>query len=130
MNKTVLIVDDNPDMQKYVGVNLRMRGFTVISSSDTVFALEILEKEPVDLMLMNYAVSGKETQNICRRIRKISNADILLMTNGTEGYMDTFSMDCISKPFGVEDVLYQIQKITDSRQEKSNEHTRTQEVSG
>ena len=123
MNKTVLIVDDNPDMQKYVGVNLRMRGFTVISSSDTVFALEILKKEPVDLMLMNSAVSGKETRKICRRIRKISNADILLMTNGTEAYHDTVSIDCISKPFGVEDLIARIQKMTNSRQERSNEYT-------
>ena len=113
MKKTVMIVDDNPDMQKYAGASLRARGFTVISSSNGVSALEILAKAHVDLVLMNSSVSGKYTPKFCRRIREISDADLMLMTNGSEEYSDTVSMDCISKPFGVEDLISRIQKKTD-----------------
>ncbi|MBI4202455.1 MAG: response regulator, partial [Chloroflexi bacterium] len=62
MNKSqrILVVDDEPEMVKYVSANLKARGFDVITASDGVEALKQAEEQLADLILLDLTMPGPD----------------------------------------------------------------------
>ncbi len=126
MEKTILIVDDFPSTHMFIGTLLKMRGFNVITSTNKYSANRVLVNESVDLVLLDSTLSGENITWFCGRIRDISKASLLLMTNGTERIgkmvlMKNKAIDFIVQPFGVEELISRIAEMIEVYQEKSNE---------
>ena len=52
MNKTILVVEDEPDLLEIIQELLTMEGFTVLSASSVPSALEIWEKKSAEIDLV------------------------------------------------------------------------------
>ena len=49
----VLIVDDDPDIQKLVGYNLTQAGFEITGAASGRKALESVQKQPPDIIVLD-----------------------------------------------------------------------------
>ncbi len=70
MNATkILLVDDDPTMRAIPGLFLRKWGYEVIEAGDGGHALEILDREPIGLVISDWIMPNVSGIDLCRRIR-------------------------------------------------------------
>ncbi len=71
--KTILVVEDEESLLKLESILLTSKGFEVIGAANGTIALDILEREKVDLVLLDIMLREIDGFEVCRRI--INNPD-------------------------------------------------------
>ena len=66
----VLIVDDDPDIQKLVSYNLGQAGFEVTTAGTGRNALEAVQKHPPDLIILDLMLPDVDGMEVCRTLRQ------------------------------------------------------------
>jgi len=66
---TVLVVDDDIDIARFIEVNLRLEGFDVMVAHDGVEALDAITKQMPDLALLDVMMPRLDGVELCRRLR-------------------------------------------------------------
>lgn len=69
MSARILIVDDEENQRKSLGIGLRLEGYSVLEAADGEAALEVLAREPVDLALVDLMMPGINGLDLARRMR-------------------------------------------------------------
>lgn len=104
MNANVLIVDDDEDIRNMIAIYLANEGIHFLKCSDGIQALELLEENKIDLILLDIMMPELDGFQACIRIRDRSKAPIIFMSAKSED-MDKIqgltvgADDYIVKPF-------------------------------
>lgn len=114
----VLIVDDNPSLQKIISTNLELAGYEVDTVSDGREALATIERDVPDLLLLDLMMPQMDGYEVARRVRShanpsIANVPIIILTakGETEDKLRGFEAgadDYITKPFGSRELLARV----------------------
>jgi diguanylate cyclase (GGDEF)-like protein len=83
MPETILVVDDDPDIARFVEVNLRSAGYEVTVASDGEEALERATEIRPDLVLLDVMmprIDGFEVAQRLRRNPQTANSSIIMLT--------------------------------------------------
>ncbi|MDP9342085.1 MAG: response regulator [Actinomycetota bacterium] len=83
MSETILVVDDDPDIARFVEVNLRSVGYDVLVAGDGEEALKRADETRPDLVLLDVMmprVDGFEVAQRLRRNPKTANTSIIMLT--------------------------------------------------
>ena len=67
----ILVVDDNPDMAETLADILELKGFSVHAAASGAEALEILQDQPVDILLTDVKMPGMNGLELYRETRKL-----------------------------------------------------------
>src|SRR5688572_27888862 len=70
MAKTILVVEDDPGVQKYLKELLLDNGYAVQTASDGVLALNSIEKLAPDLVVLDLGLPNMTGEAVCMEIRK------------------------------------------------------------
>ncbi|MBI4304665.1 MAG: response regulator transcription factor [Chloroflexi bacterium] len=123
---TVLIVDDEPQLIRLVRANLESVGYKVFTASDGRSALEIIDREMPDLIILDIMLPGVDGYELCQRIREFTSTPIIMLTAKVE-HVDRVkglklgADDYITKPFNVQELLARIEAVL--RRSRSSEET-------
>jgi CheY-like chemotaxis protein len=109
--KTVLIVDDAPDIVSLLMRALDSEGFRLLSADDGDAALAIARAERPDLILLDWILPSRDGLEVCRALRaerdpKLRDVPVVLITAQTEpehvaaGFA-AGATDYLTKPFKV-----------------------------
>ena len=109
----ILVVDDEPNIIGTVAPLLRARGYEVLSAMSGRAALETVEREKPDLMVLDLGLPDINGVEVCREVRKTQSMPILVLSaRGAEGdkvnALDAGADDYVTKPFGTEELLARI----------------------
>jgi diguanylate cyclase (GGDEF)-like protein len=66
---TILVVDDDPDIARFVEINMRLEGFDVRIARDGEEALSAVAEEMPDLVLLDVMMPRIDGVEVCRRLR-------------------------------------------------------------
>ncbi len=77
---TVLVVDDEASIAELMRDFLEAEGFAVETAGDSRKALTLLERGPVDCVLLDVMMPGQTGFDLCRRIRETSQVPILFLS--------------------------------------------------
>jgi len=83
MPETILVVDDDPDIARFVEVNLRSAGYDVAVASDGEEALERAAELRPDLVLLDVMMPRLDGFEVAQRLRKnpqTANTSIIMLT--------------------------------------------------
>jgi signal transduction histidine kinase/ActR/RegA family two-component response regulator len=69
----VLVVDDDPASREVITAYLESDGATVLSAESSTAAFEMLQREPIDLLLADIAMPGEDGYDLLRRIRALNS---------------------------------------------------------
>jgi two-component system KDP operon response regulator KdpE len=113
MATRILIVDDEPNILATVSPLLRARGYEVLSAMSGRAAIDVVERDKPDLIVLDLGLPDLDGVEVCRRIRDSSGAPILVLSaRGAEGdkvnALDAGADDYVTKPFGAEELLARI----------------------
>jgi two-component system response regulator MtrA len=84
MTPKILVVDDDNALREMVGIVLTAAGFTPTYCPDGNQALAIFEAEQPDLVLLDVMLPGKSGITVCKEIRAVSGAPIIMLTAKSE----------------------------------------------
>lgn len=127
MNKKILIADDEINMLLVLEAMLRKEGFSVLKAADGLEALELLEKEEVDVVVTDLRMPGLDGLGLLNRVtEEYPRIPVIIIT--AHGTVDTAvealkkgAFDYITKPFDREDLLNVIHKAHRSRKIRDDE---------
>jgi len=113
VDKTLLIVDDEPSLRDFFRDVLAEAGYRVLTAEGAVDALEILAREGVGLLLLDLNLFGMNGIELGRKIRRERPLCILYAMTGWTGLFEVEECreagfdDFFAKPLSV-DLLYRI----------------------
>jgi two-component system KDP operon response regulator KdpE len=108
-----LLVEDDPNIVDLIRSNLSVRGFDTVVSVDGAKALQLLETEEPDLVLLDLMLPEVDGFDLCRQIRERSPVAIIVVSarGGERDKVTALHMgadDYMTKPFSIEELLARI----------------------
>lgn len=121
MTRSVLIIDDEPNMRWVLGRALERAGYTIHSAGGGDEGLGLLAREPIDLVLLDLKLKSEDGLGVLRRMRERwpEVLAIILTAYGTVPSaveaMQLGATDFLRKPFDVEDVTFKVARALERR---------------
>ena len=80
----ILVVDDEELLVKGIRFNLKNDGYEVISGSNGIEALQLVQSCQPDLVVLDIMMPEMDGLTACAKIREFSNVPIILLTAKAE----------------------------------------------
>ena len=108
-----LVVEDDPNIVDLIRSNLAVRGFDTVVSADGLRALQLLDTEAPDIVLLDLMLPEADGFELCRQIRERSGVAIIVVSarGGERDKVTALNMgadDYMTKPFSIEEMLARI----------------------
>ena len=108
-----LVVEDDPNIVDLIRSNLAVRGFDTVVSADGVRALQLLDTEAPDIVLLDLMLPEVDGFELCRQMRERSGVAIIVVSarGGERDKITALNMgadDYMTKPFSIEELLARI----------------------
>jgi two-component system KDP operon response regulator KdpE len=109
----ILIVDDEPSILATMAPLLRGRGYEVSTATSGHAALEAVDRQPPQLVILDLGLPDLDGIEVCRRLREGRAVPILVLSaRGAEqdkvAALDAGADDYVTKPFGAEELLARV----------------------
>ena len=126
MNK-ILIIEDDKNIQRLLGLELRHKNYSVDSAYDGEQGIEIFSKNSYDVVLLDLMLPKKSGKEVCQELRKLGDTPIIVIT-AKDSVLDKVELldlganDYICKPFAMEELLARIRVSTRNKENSNNKH--------
>ncbi len=118
MNKTttILVVDDEDTIREVVSRYLEREGFVVREAADGYEALDAIQENPPDLIVLDLMLPGIDGLTITQHIRQDRQIPIIMLTAKGEANdrirgLDLGADDYITKPFSPQEVVSRVRAV-------------------
>jgi two-component system KDP operon response regulator KdpE len=106
----ILVVDDEPQLLRALGTNLRARGYDVDLAPTGEEALMLAARTHPDLVVLDLGLPGIDGTEVIRGLRGWTSIPIIVLSvRETEGEkvaaLDAGADDYVTKPFGMDELL-------------------------
>ena len=119
MARTILVIDDEPELVKLLDYNLSKAGYLVLSARDGESGLAAARKHAPDAIILDVMMPGLDGWEVCKRLRQdpsTSALPVLMLTaKADEGDrvlgLELGADDYVGKPFGVRELLARVKAL-------------------
>jgi len=112
----ILVVDDEALLVKGIRFNLQNEGYEVITGSDGLQAVRLVQEQNPDLVVLDVMMPNMDGMTACEKIREFSDVPIILLTAKTDD-MDKLmgfeygADDYLTKPFNILELKARIRAL-------------------
>jgi two-component system KDP operon response regulator KdpE len=112
-NTRALLVEDDQNIVDLIRSNLTVRGYDTVISTDGLRAMQLLETEEPDIVLLDLMLPEADGFELCRQMRERSPVGIIVVSarGGERDKVTALHMgadDYMTKPFSIEEMLARI----------------------
>ena len=113
----VLVVDDDKNTRFFIKEALELENYKVFCAKDGVEALEIYDKEYIDLVILDIMMPNLDGYELTKELRSVNKEILILMISAkqlSEDRKKGFKLgidDYISKPIDVEELILRIKVL-------------------
>jgi two-component system response regulator VanR len=112
-NETLLLVDDEKDILDLLEIYLKNDGYQLLRASNGIEALELLQKNEVDLIILDIMMPQMDGIQACLKIREQKNMPIIMLSAKSQDMdkimgLSTGADDYMSKPFNPLELLARV----------------------
>ena len=127
----ILVVDDDQDIREVLNLFLTKEGFKVLLAENGEQAVTLVEKHPIDLILLDVMMPGLDGFETCEAIRKKTNVSILFLSAKEDDIDKILGLriggdDFITKPFSpgvlVAKIKAQLRRVKQNSSERNNDN--------
>ena len=110
----VLIVDDDPELRRFLSTELAFEGYSCGQAGSSQQALTLIRAEAWDLVLLDWSLPDFSGVEVCRRLRQANLAMPVLMLTARDDVrerveaLDSGADDYLTKPFSLEELLARV----------------------
>jgi DNA-binding response OmpR family regulator len=125
---TILAADDDPQLLRLITRNLQLEGYDVLAASDGQQALELIENDAPDLVLLDVMMPRMDGFTVCYRVREFSSVPIIIITARGQDQdkvrgLDLGADDYLTKPFSVDELLARVRAVIRRSQFTTREYS-------
>ena len=112
----ILVVDDEELLVKGIRFNLQNEGYEVISGSNGIDAVSLVQSQSPDLVVLDVMMPEMDGLTACGKIREFSEIPIILLTAKTDDMdklmgFDSGADDYLTKPFNILELKARIRAL-------------------
>ncbi|HKD76637.1 MAG TPA: response regulator transcription factor, partial [Ktedonobacterales bacterium] len=113
---TVMVVDDDPQMQRLVVRNLQLEGYATVTAGNGQEGVDRVREQTPDLILMDVMMPKMDGFTACQQIRTFTLTPIIMLTargrdeDKVRG-LDAGADDYLTKPFSVDELLARVRAV-------------------
>lgn len=116
LSGTVLLVEDDPHIRKFLRISLEAHGFTVLEARQAEEGLQLSSEEKVDLVILDLGLPDMDGQEFIRRLREWSTLPIIVLSVRSDEAekvmaLDSGANDYVTKPFGISELMARIRVL-------------------
>ena len=119
MSERILVVEDEPDIVEVVSYNLRQAGMVVEAAEDGEAALEMAERSPPNLIILDLMLPGMGGLDVCRLLKQrgsVRDIPVLMLTSKAEEVdrivgLELGADDYVVKPFSPRELVLRVKAI-------------------
>lgn len=119
MARTILVIDDEPELVKLLDYNLLKAGYLVLTAREGESGLAAARKHAPDAIILDVMMPGLDGWEVCKRLRQdpgTSAIPLLMLTaKAEEGDrvlgLELGADDYVTKPFGVRELLARVKAL-------------------
>lgn len=113
---SVLVVDDEPSFVDALTVGLRREGFEVTTATDGTSALAQAQETNPDLILLDVMLPAMSGIDVCRELRKTSQAPVIMVTARAEEIdtvvgLEVGADDYVTKPYRLRELVARMRAV-------------------
>ena len=113
---TILVAEDEPDLNNLVRRHLEEEGHRVVQSFDGPSAVLSAQQAHPDLIILDWMLPRLDGLEVCRRIRRESIVPILMLTARAEEVdrvlgLEVGADDYVTKPFSIRELLARVRAM-------------------
>ena len=127
MSATILLVEDEDKLAKFVQMELSYEGYEVKVANDGLAGLMAARDQEPDLVILDWMMPGLSGVEVCRRLRSTGNNVPVILLTAKDGVqervegLDAGADDYVVKPFSIEELLARVRAHLRRNQPSENE---------
>ena len=114
----ILVVDDEPDVIESVqlGLTLQWREVEVLSAHDGEAALDVVEKQAPDVVLLDIGLPGQDGFEVLKELRTFSDVPVVMLTARDDAMdkvkgLELGADDYVTKPFNHLELMARVRAV-------------------
>lgn len=116
MSKSILVVEDDANIQELIVEFLRAEDYNVDYASDGLEGIKLFKKNNYDLIILDIMMPNLDGYSACKMIRKTSSVPIIFLTalNQENDEVKGFELECddyITKPFSFNLLIKRVEAV-------------------
>lgn len=116
MEETILLVDDDAALLEVTSIVLAAEGYRVLTAEDGVQALRVVNRERLDLVVLDIMLPRMSGFEVLKKIREQSDVPVVMLTAKSQSVdkvvgLELGADDYITKPFDTKELLARIKAI-------------------
>jgi two-component system, OmpR family, KDP operon response regulator KdpE len=113
----VLVVDDEPQLLRALGINLRARTYDVYTAATGTEALRVAAAHPHDIVILDLGLPDMDGTELISGLRGWTAVPILVLSGRTDSAdkvdaLDAGADDYVTKPFAMDELLARLRVMT------------------
>jgi two-component system KDP operon response regulator KdpE len=114
--RTILVVDDEPQILRALQINLRVREYEVYTAPTGAEALQLASRHPPDLVILDLGLPDLDGVEVIQGLRGWTSAPIIVLSGRADSTdkvaaLDAGADDYVTKPFGMEELLARMRAV-------------------
>jgi DNA-binding response OmpR family regulator len=131
-NRSILVVDDEERMVRFIRLNLEHDGFVVISAFRGQQAIDVIREDMPDLVLLDVMMPDLDGFEVLKIVRETSSVPVIMLTaKGEEDDrvrgLELGADDYVTKPFSPRELVSRVRAVL-RRTEAANPAARSEEI--
>ena len=114
----VLVVDDHPKVLRFIEIDLKLRGFKVITTTSGEEALELVKSAKPDIMLLDIIMPGMDGFEVLKELRTFTKLPVIAFSASPGNQDEALRLganDFMHKPFDPDDMVRRIKALLKSK---------------
>ena len=110
----VLVVDDQPKVLRFIEIDLKLRGFDVVTATSGERALELVRSLKPDVMLLDVVMPEMDGLEVLRRLRQFSQLPVIAFSASHGSHDDALRVganEFMAKPFRPDELVRRIEVL-------------------
>lgn len=126
MTPRILVIDDEPQIRKFMRISLAANGYEVIEAETAAQGIEAARTQSPDLLILDLGLPDLDGQEVISAVREQSQVPIVVLSVRAQELdkveaLDRGANDYVVKPFGVAELMARVRAVLRPRAGKGGE---------
>ena len=122
----ILVVDDEPQIRKFLRISLGANGYEVMEAENGTQGIAGIRDAAPDLLILDLGLPDLDGQEVITLVRQISDLPIIVLSVRSQEFdkveaLERGANDYVVKPFGVAELMARVRAVLRQRAAKGND---------
>jgi len=116
MSPKILVIDDEPQIRKFLRISLGANGYEVIEAASAAEGIAAAKAHQMDLLILDLGLPDQDGQDVISAVRALSDMPIIVLSVRAHEMdkveaLDRGANDYVVKPFGIAELMARVRAI-------------------